>query len=98
MSLNAVRSFSSTTKKNLLKLIGKVTLEDVRTLNSPDGERWVSSVHKIRDEVEALVRTIYLFRRYTVLTLVSMTMLPNMKSSEHTSFHRNLFLYVKINA
>ncbi|KAE8348354.1 hypothetical protein BDV28DRAFT_152920 [Aspergillus coremiiformis] len=54
MSLNAVCSFSSTTKKNLLKLIGKVTLEDVQTLNSPDGERWVSSVQKIRDKVEDL--------------------------------------------
>lgn len=55
MSLNAVRNFSSTAKRNLLKLIGKVSLEDVKKINGSKGEQWVSSVEKMRDDVETQV-------------------------------------------
>lgn len=56
MSLNTIRNISSTARRNLLKLVGKVTLEDVRTTNGSKGDQWVSSVHKIRDDVEAQVQ------------------------------------------
>lgn len=55
MSLNIVRNLSSTARRHLLKLIGKVTLEDVKITNGPKGEQWVSSVQKIRDDVETQV-------------------------------------------
>lgn len=55
MSLNTVRNLSSTAKRNLLKLAGKVTLEDVKTTNGTKGDQWVASVQKIRDDVEAQV-------------------------------------------
>jgi hypothetical protein len=58
MSLNTVRNISSTARRNILKLIGKVTLEDVRNTNGSTGNQWVSSVQKIRDDVEAQVKTL----------------------------------------
>lgn len=56
MSLRTVRNISSTARRNLLKLIGKVTLEEVKTSNGSNGDQWVSSVKKIRDDVETQVR------------------------------------------
>ncbi|RMD42064.1 hypothetical protein DV735_g3062, partial [Chaetothyriales sp. CBS 134920] len=38
------RNFSTSARKQLLKLLGKVTLEDVRTVNGDKGETWVDSV------------------------------------------------------
>lgn len=58
MSLNTVRNISSTARRNLLKLVGKVTLEEVKTSNGSNGDLWVSSVKKIRDDVETQVRNI----------------------------------------
>ncbi|GIJ99640.1 hypothetical protein Aspvir_003641 [Aspergillus viridinutans] len=52
MSLNTIRNFSSTAKRHILSLIGKVTIEDVRKTNGSKGDEWVASVQKIRDEVE----------------------------------------------
>lgn len=52
MSLNSIRNLSSTAKRGILGLIGKVTLEDVKSLNGSKGDQWVSSVKKIRDDVE----------------------------------------------
>ncbi|KAI2794150.1 hypothetical protein POX_a00740 [Penicillium oxalicum] len=52
MSLQNIRNFSSSTGRKLLILLGKVTLEDVRSTNGPKGDQWVSSVTKIRDDVE----------------------------------------------
>lgn len=56
MSLNTIRNISSTASRNLLKLAGKVALEDVRTINGSKGDQWVSSVCKMRDEIEAQVK------------------------------------------
>lgn len=56
MSLNSVRNLSSTARQNFLKLAGKVTLEDVQTTNGTKGNQWVSSVKKIRDDVESQVK------------------------------------------
>jgi hypothetical protein len=41
MSLQSIRSISSTAKRNLLNLAGKVALEDVRTTNGSKGDQWV---------------------------------------------------------
>ncbi|KAF5014999.1 hypothetical protein F66182_13824, partial [Fusarium sp. NRRL 66182] len=58
MSLRTVRNISSTARRNLLKLIGKVTLEEVKTSNGSNGDQWVSSVKKIRDDVETQYNTV----------------------------------------
>ncbi|KAM5463192.1 hypothetical protein MauCBS54593_007602 [Microsporum audouinii] len=50
--MNSVRNFSSTASRKLLKLLGKVTLEDVKKVNGADGINWVSSVGVVRDAVE----------------------------------------------
>lgn len=56
MSLNGIRNLSSTAKRNLLRLGGKVTLEDVRATTGSKANQWVSSVQKIRDDVESQVK------------------------------------------
>jgi hypothetical protein len=55
MSLPSTRSLSTTasTYQNLVKLVGKVTLEDVYTLNGEDGAKWVYAIQIIRDNVAA---------------------------------------------
>ncbi|KAH1414973.1 hypothetical protein KXV70_004899 [Aspergillus fumigatus] len=58
MSFNSIRNLSTTAKKNILSLIGKVTLEDVKSLNGPKGDQWVSSVKKLRDSVETQYPTL----------------------------------------
>jgi hypothetical protein len=55
MSLQSIRNISSTAKRNILSLLGKVTIDDVRKENGPNGEQWVKSVQKIRDDVETQV-------------------------------------------
>ncbi|KAL3429150.1 hypothetical protein BDV09DRAFT_180876 [Aspergillus tetrazonus] len=58
MSVNSARNFSSTAKRTILGLIGKVTLDDVRSLNGSSGDKWVSSVKKIRDDIESKYPTL----------------------------------------
>ncbi|PYH99826.1 hypothetical protein BO71DRAFT_394047 [Aspergillus ellipticus CBS 707.79] len=53
MSLNTVRSISSTTKRSILNLLGRVTEEDVRKTNGSSGSQWVSSLQKLKDDVES---------------------------------------------
>ncbi|KAI1909606.1 hypothetical protein LOZ12_001372 [Ophidiomyces ophidiicola] len=54
MSSNAIRQFSSTAKRSILILSGKVTLADVQSVNGAQGVSWVESVKKMRDAVEIL--------------------------------------------
>ncbi|KAG2001297.1 hypothetical protein GB937_010316 [Aspergillus fischeri] len=58
MSLQSIRNISSTAKRNILSLLGKVTIDDVRKENGPNGEQWVKSVQKIRDDVETQYRDV----------------------------------------
>ncbi|KAB8265974.1 hypothetical protein BDV32DRAFT_42 [Aspergillus pseudonomiae] len=53
MPLNAVRNLSSTAGRGILKRIGKVDIEDVRRMNGVEGDKWVTSVNKVRDDIEA---------------------------------------------
>ncbi|KAL2261788.1 hypothetical protein VTK26DRAFT_3368 [Humicola hyalothermophila] len=52
MSLNLVRSFSATARRAVLKIKGKVTLEDVKQVNGPSGETWAESVQTVMNIVE----------------------------------------------
>jgi hypothetical protein len=63
MSFNSIRNLSTTAKRNILSLIGKVSLEDVKSLNGPKGDQWVSSVKKLRDTVETQVSSYALYSK-----------------------------------
>ncbi|OAX80056.1 hypothetical protein ACJ72_05621 [Emergomyces africanus] len=67
---------------NALKLIGKVTADDVRTTNGPKGEQWVSAVDNITDHVETQLEHDQECDFMDLLTFFSAKMWPNMISSE----------------
>ncbi|KAL2849323.1 hypothetical protein BJX68DRAFT_267175 [Aspergillus pseudodeflectus] len=48
-----VRLFTTSARLNLLKIMGETIMEDVRTMNGPDGPTWVDFFEKMRDRVES---------------------------------------------
>lgn len=55
MSLNTIRNLSSSARRQILRLIGKVTLEDVQSMNGARGSNFAASVKDAAADVESRV-------------------------------------------
>ncbi|RSL58844.1 hypothetical protein CEP54_007542 [Fusarium duplospermum] len=51
----SARNFTTSARRQLLKLLGKVTVEDVKKINGEAGESWANSVVNTAAEYPAVV-------------------------------------------
>lgn len=49
----SARNFTTSARRRLLQLLGKVTVEDVKRINGEKGESWANSVVNTAAEVES---------------------------------------------